>query len=43
MDEVFATVAGTGIVIGLMLSGAMGEALTLGQALASWLNGVLPA
>jgi hypothetical protein len=42
MDDVFASVAGTAIVIALFLSGAMNEALSLGQALGSWLNLVLP-
>jgi hypothetical protein len=42
MDEVFASVTGTAIVIFLVLSGSVGEALTLGQALGTWLNAVLP-
>ena len=42
MDDVFASVAGTAIVIMLVLSGSVGEALSLGQALGTWLNAVLP-
>jgi len=42
MDDVLASVAGTAIVIALVLSGSIGEALSLGHALGSWLNAFLP-
>jgi hypothetical protein len=42
MDDVFASLAGMAIVIVLLLSGSMGEALHLGQALGAWLNTILP-
>ena len=42
MSEVFASVAGTAIVITLVLSGSVGEAMVLGQHLGAWLNAVLP-
>jgi len=42
MNDVFASVAATAIVITLVLSGSMGEALSLGHSLANWLNAVLP-
>jgi hypothetical protein len=42
MEDVFASVAGTAIVIALVLSGSINEALSVGHALGSWLNAVLP-
>ncbi len=42
MDDVFASIAGTAIVIALMLSGSMHEALSLGHTLDFWLSAVLP-
>ena len=42
MNDVLASVAGTAIVITLVLSGSMAEALSLGHQLGSWLNAILP-
>jgi hypothetical protein len=42
MNDVFASIAATAIMITLVLSGSAGEALSLGHALGIWLDGVLP-
>jgi hypothetical protein len=42
MNDVFASIAATAIMITLVLSGSASEALTLGHALGIWLDAVLP-
>jgi hypothetical protein len=42
MDDVLASVAGAAIMIALVLSGSISEALSFGHALGSWLNAFLP-
>ena len=43
MDEVFATITGTALVVTLSLTGSIGKALHVGYALSHWLGALLPA